>query len=625
MRSQSLLKLVYVLILMIAAGTVREAQSVQDQSVLVRHAQPDDGSITLAKDWVVASAAEDAAENTDGLVFQQLMSARVRRNGLPVVFRSWRLSSPEAGELLVQDTIDSIGAQGVVVRQLTPPPFRIPQGMRTKSRLVSYDMGGEFRAMFVTSSNDAVSHVIGITWAAAVDRDFAPELKQILESWVPSKRLVTRTGLARPELKPQTVTLASGDQVTTPTGWQVVSKEPDSGSFNSGGRSINVARILNLRRYPAGGGSTEILLLQKYEGVGLTLDDAAAVLDADIRATARFARASVQVQRRQLSSQVLELTAATLPDGVAPYARIERRGGALFAALCYASDRDQGIAAAKQLLSSLIVADTSEAAVADPVPAPAADPAPAPAARPASRSVARVISENAVSSLPTRMGAVMGVGLVVAVPVLIAGMFGRRAAAVVLSLSALFVVFVGYGGGMMAMFEHYFEREKLAELAGAEKRPLTSSELSWGAAITIVMTLFGETGVPQTDATIPELACAMLSGSGGAAKAGAGTIALGGMLSLIGPLLIRLAVQRRPFERRRTAYFASTAWFWVGLLALHALGSSSAPHYALMLGSLLLLVLMLPSRRATKPVEAAHPEIQTAAQTLAPPEASADR
>jgi hypothetical protein len=220
---------------------------------------------------------------------------------------------------------------------------------------------------------------------------------------------------------------------------------------------------------------------------------------------------------------------------------------------------------------------------------------------------------------------VTGVGIIIAVPVLIAGLFGRRAAAVLLSLSALIVVLIGYGGGNSAMYEHYLEREKLAELAGAEKRPLTNAQLSWGAATTIVMTLFGETGVPHTDSTIPQLACAMLGGSGSAAKAGAGTIALGGMLSLIGPLLIRLAVQRRPFERRRTAYFASTAWFWVGLLALHALGSSSAPHYALMLGSLLLLVLMLPSRRATKPVEAAHPEIQTAAQTLAPPEASADR
>ena len=182
-------------------------------------------------------------------------------------------------------------------------------------------------------------------------------------------------------------------------------------------------------------------------------------------------------------------------------------------------------------------------------------------------------------------------------PTLVAGLFSKRAAAIAAIAGALLVVLIAVGGAGFAVFGARDNSGAAQASASPGNEPLTARTFGSTTALSIVLSLTSETGIPPTERRIPELAHAIVRGESGSLQAGLGAFTLGAVFSLIGPLVVRYGIRRRPCEKRRWAYLAAFAWISLGLVILHALRSSSTPHLALIMGSLLMLVLLLPGPR----------------------------
>lgn len=563
------------------------------RSDLVRHAQPDGGSISLTDDWVIASLASEAMVGDNGIVHQELVNARTRRDTLPVVLRAWRMSPPSFADDVIEQSTSALEARQVTVRQLPSPLFSPPKGFLTTSRLNAYTLGGDFHTLFLTSSTETMAHVVMVTWPASVNDEFVPEIVRILENWVPSRKILDGAAMSAPITKPAVIALGSGMAVETPAGWQVVSTESTSGGFKSNGRSVAVEKILNLRRYSGGTASTEIMILLKFEASGVVVGDAARFIEDDLKAIGRALAADVRVEQRTVGGDNIELSGSRLPNGLSGSARVELRGNRVFAVLCLANDPNEGMAFARQVLGSLFsdTATRSRAALAN------ADAFPSDGEPWDAQPDDRELSAAAKRSLSARIGSVLGAGLLIALPTLVAGLFSKRAAAIAVIAGVLLVVLIAVGGAGLAVFGARDNSGAAQASAPSGNEPLTARTFGSTTALSIVLSLTSETGIPPTERRIPELAHAIVRGESGSLQAGLGAFTLGAVFSLIGPLVVRFGVRRRPCEKRRWAYLAAFVWISLGLVILHALRSSSTPHLALIMGSLLMLVLLLPGPR----------------------------
>lgn len=588
------------------------------QSDLVRHAQPDGGSVSIPADWVIAQLAAEAMEGEEGARVQELISARGFYSATPVVMRSWRLSPAGSATLLVQGVKDELHSKGMQLQGLPPPAFTPPPGMRAKVDHFGYTMGsGTMLNLVVICEGRSVGTVLMLSWGSPIDAEFAPIRRQILEAWIPSKVFRETGSIARPEPMRTTVRFQTGEQAVVDDRWQVLGQDLEVKNLTVGATTMEHRRLLSLRRYFDPPFPTEILLLNRLGGSSGT-GEAESMVAAEIQEVARTFGGQAQMSRRVVDRTVLELSSQQLPNGLHAVARLEQRGRMTLYTLGFVADPIEGMACARRLLASF--SSSTPRQVAPQPPQASIAPKVDMATEADSRGTANnpPIARSAQSSAPPRgfslrafsehLGQALGMGMFFALPALLAGIWSKQRAGWVLAFMVLVPGFFMSYGSIPTALNRIDAQDALSAEGPPEagKRLEIMTRSNFGSWIFSLDTL-GEQIFAENHDPLSVLACRCARGDRGLTLAALGALAVGSTFALLGPLIIRFVWIGRTFAQRRYAYLLGLAWFIFGVAMLSSLGSSSLPHRALVIGATLMTVLLLPGSKTAAMVGPSPP------------------
>jgi len=589
------------------------------QSDLVRHAQPDGGSVSIPADWVIAQLAAEAMEGEEGARVQELISARGFYSATPVVMRSWRLSPAGSATLLVQGVKDELHSKGMQLQGLPPPAFTPPPGMRAKVDHFGYPMGsGTMLNLVVICEGGTVGTVLMLSWGSPIDAEFAPIRRQILDSWNPSRVFRETGSLARPQPMRTTVRFLTGEQVVIDDGWQAIGQDMEVKNLTAGTRTLEHRRLLSMRRYSDPPSPTEILLLNRLNGTSRT-DEAESMVTAEIQTIAQNFGGQARTSRSVVDPMVLEISSQPLPNGLCAIARMEQRGGMTVYVLGFVADPTEGMTSARRLLGSFAGTEPVQTQPAPIQPTSPRQIDPADTQWLKERTDKYLLRQRIQTPAPPRgfslpsfashLGGVVGIGVIFALPALVAGVFSKRLAAWLLA----FMVFVPGFFASYGAIHPALDRIEAQDAASDEEPPQAAlsrfamvTRSNFGSWVFSLDTL-GEQIFAENSDPLSVLACRCARGDRGWTITALGALAVGSVLALIGPLVVRFAWIRQPFAHRRHAYLMGLTWLLFGVAMLSSLGSSSLPHRALVIGATLMTVLLLPHRKTAASGAAAPP------------------
>ncbi len=589
------------------------------QTGLIRHPQPDGGSISIPANWVIAQLAAEAMVSEDGEIVQELVSARGFYAGTPVVLRSWRLSPAGSATLLVQGMQEDLKTQGMQLRDLPAPTLTPPVGMRTKVDRFSYPMGpSAMETLIVVCENDAVGHVLMISAGSDTELEFGPIRRSILDSWKPSKAIEDGSSMGRPKPMRTTARFLTGEQVVIDDGWQAIGQDMEVKNLTAGTRTLEHRRLLSMRRYSDPPSPTEILLLNRLKGTSRT-DEAESMVTAEIQTIAQNFGGQARTSRSVVDPMVLEMSSQPLPNGLCAIARMEQRGGMTVYVLGFVADPTEGMTSARRLLGSFAGTEPVQTQPAPIQPTSPRQIDPADAQRLKERTDKYLLRQRIQSPAPPRgfslpsfadhLGGVVGIGVIFALPALVAGVFSKRLAAWLLA----FMVFVpGYFASYGSIDDalKWIDAQDAVSDDGPPPATMSHFEMmtrsSVGSWVFSLDTL-GERIFAENSDPLSVLACRCARGDRGWTLIALGAIGVGSFFALIGPLLVRFMWIGQPFAHRRYAYLMGLAWLLFGVTMLSSLGSSSIPHRALVIGATLMTVLLLPRAKTAAAVGTSPP------------------
>ena len=576
------------------------------------HPQPDGGSIELSADWVIAKLADAALDGEDGAVIQELISARRRFAGKPAVLRAWRTSPPEIASSMSSGIRDQMQSDGIDVKTLAAPQFTPPPGMRAQCELVSYRFGTEeMRSLTITCVNSRVGHLLALTWSASSDSAVAPVRSALLKAWVPSGALNSRAGIPLQLPQRKAVRFSSGEQATVAEGWQVVASDLTPDEALRSANSPDARMLLSLRRFDAPPAPTAIMLLSRLEGGSIGLRDAVRFVTTDIEAIAGPFGLRVKIEEHAVDATTVELTGGPLPQDLYATARVERRDGVFLLATAYTRDPTDGMSCVRNLLASVPPMHPSATAPSRTAIAPLRDAQPRDIESRYETTASRERGLDIVE-FAQQLGGTTGIGIFMALPALIAGIWSRRAAAIALACSALLLGWAISAGNARYPGGDIRERQGPNDSTdnGAQFRPAAIDDLHSVQRWNFVLDTLGETALTDNGDDLDTIAFQFALGNDGDGRSVLAALAVGSVFALAGPLLIRFAWLAAPCRKRRGAYLAGLAWLLIGVGLLSSLGSTSEPHRALVLGSTLMTVLLLPASRKQSSQDSSEPSLR---------------
>jgi hypothetical protein len=576
-------------LLMLAFASLALAQAAQDALTPLRYPQPDGGGISLPAHWVVGELAAPAIETEDGGLFQRLVSARGAYEGTIVVLRVWRMTPASAADELARSIQEMAAAQGLAPVDLPPPRFDAPIGFRGANRMFECAIAGNrTRSRVIACSNEHVSYALSLSWDASAEPAAEADLRAILASWTLSSQLLSRDAIPLAIEAPRTVRFTSGGEASVPPGWQLVAQELASGRVQLGAVAVGIQKLLSLRRYPASPSPTELLVLQRLGGTQVDVASAEQVSRQELSDFAGTDNRDVLLNRYETSQSAIELMSSRLRNGLHMCVRCESLGGVVYTATAWTADPVDGMGSARALLASVrgvpitsIAPDRTEQPISEP---------------PGPSSVLPLFKlPSSGPRIGRELGGATGAFVIFSLPALIGCLWSRRRA----WFAFAFTTFVlGWFMALSATVDaaSQIQRERSWMYGRDAPEAQVFAQLNEGVDVyTFIAESFGETILPSNTDSLSVITCRLALKEPGAGQRWLLAIAVGLLFAIVGPMLLRFAVIKKPLSCRRYALLAGLGWLCFGLVVLLSLGSSSFPHRALVIGSTLLTLLLLPA------------------------------